>query len=1126
MKTPDSFDTAPVKAAVAAYRAGDMQACVAHYQDAMRRYPELASGIRATLDAVQRSQLPGASAPQDWAAPAQILSQSDSPTASVLRSMGIEHIYVVNLDRRPDRLARVLREMNAHGLKVSRVPAVDARSSHPARRLMEEFRNRDPTAHLSSAPHVSVQHVEQWKTRLTAGVFGYLLSQAAVLKDAARNGYRRILVLDDDVFFTSDANVRLREVAGHLPPDWKTLLLGASEYADRASQEFVQARVPGCTDLYHPIPGKTCGSFAVAYDQSIYDEVLGAIADAEAPYDNFALGSTYVRHPKHCFVVDPAVCVPDVSESNIREGSREQQAHGQRMRWEFTRYETFTAPMSMAVVVDDPVALKHVELIERQLPGNCILGIFYRSSDGIRAVVPGQRLELADGGVLPIEAADGMALRQLANELCLPRTDIVMLWPSHLPVEGQAALAVLARALERANSGGSTQGVADGVVYCLDEEMAPVRGRYYEHASRKLKLVIGVTTYNRLDYLRQFIESWDRTRNRSYHWTLIVSDDGSSDGTLEYLDTLDIDGVAIHVVKHQRVGVHESTNSIIDRCVLMEFDYGFKCDDDVIFKSVGWDDAYIDAMGEYPYLCNYNTSWRPAKPIATSTKCVSYANAYYSQGALWTFTKAVIAKLGWFDVKTFGFKGYGHIDYSVRAARAGFNEMANLFDLKDSASYLTLQDQDYKPALSDTSMKQDFGLVVDEALKERMRRLILEGRCDVVYVPRASIYEFPQCTKRPRVHLLIENNHLGGAEYVHYCHALALRQDCRELVVWSIGQGHYFDRFVAGGFTAKHVPRLHDTSSADWKAFIDEVEDGDFIYNANAYIERNIAELAKRKFVYHHTILHSDMRWIIDHHRKYRFVTHKFIAIHRHIRDALLAGGVSTHKIEVVENALEPDFPFGRDIQVRASVRESLGIPADALVVGFVGRIAKDKNALDLLRIADSATRHRSDMHFVIAGGAQETEEGREYGVEFQRLLSGIRHRERVVHVGETLGSALTDLLNAFDVAVNVSPSEGLPIALLEQLAKGIHCMYPGFPAIADVLAQVPSTAIAIAQRKERTGLEYTEAERQAFVNALVGLEKERLVAEKARIEAHASANFGFDRLASDLRGAFLGRRA
>ncbi len=1046
--------------------------------------------------------------------------------------MGVECIYVVNLDRRPDRMARVLREMNAHGLRVTCMPAVDGRSSIRAKNLMEEFQHRELGTYVSSTLHVSFEHLKQWKASLTPGVFGYLLSQADVLEDAVRNGYRRILVLDDDVFFTTDAAAKLRGAIGHLPADWKILLLGASEYANRNSQEFVQARVPGCADLYHPIAGKTCGSFAIAYDESMYDEMLRAIAEAAAPYDNFALGSAYTKYRKQCFAIDPAICVPDVNESNIRDGSRAQQEHSQRMRWELARHDAFTAPMTIAVLVDDPATLRYVELLNRQLPGNTILNIHYRSSDGIRSVALGHRFTLADAQMLPVSVADGMALRQAVKELGVSQADIVMLWPFYRSLDDNAAQAVFSRALERANSRAEMEGVIDGIAYCLSEGMAPVQGRndvdsktgrYRESACKNVKVVVGVTTYNRLDYLREFVDSWNSTRSRNYDWTLIISDDGSVDGTLEYLDALRIEGVSIHIIKHQRVGVHESTNSIIDRCTLMDFDYGFKCDDDVIFKSSGWDDAYIDAMAEYPYLCNYNNSWRPAKPICTRAKCVAYASAYYSQGALWTFTKAIIAKLGWFDVRTFGFKGYGHIDYSVRAARAGFNEMANLFDLKDSAAYVTLQAEDYRPALSTIFMKQDFGLVVDEALKERMRKLILEERRDIVYVPRASIYEFPNCAKRPRTHLVIHNNHLGGAEYVQYCHALALRSECHELVVWSIGQGHYFDRFLAESFTVRHVPNLHDRSSADWKAFVDAIRDGDFIYNANAYIDEQVAGLAERKFVYHHAILHSDTRWIIEHHKKYRFFTHKFIAIHRHIRDALVTSGVSNEKIEIVPNALEPGFPFSKDARIGARVRQSLDIPDGALVIGFVGRVAKDKNALDLLRIADRVTQRRSDVYFVISGGAADTEEGREYGAEFERLLLEVPHRERIIYVGETLGLALTDLLNAFDAAVNVSPSEGLPIALLEQLAKGIYCVYPSFLAIADLLSQVPSTVIPIVQRKERSGLEYTEAERQSFVDALAQLERSWLVEQVGRIEAHAAANFDFGRMTSDLHRAFLG---
>lgn len=475
MTLQNTPDLAPIEAAVAAYRVGDMRACVAHYQLAIRRYPELAPVIQATLDATRRLHRSALIPSGTGGGDGRVSSQTES-IAPVLRSMGIERIYVVNLDRRPDRMARVLREMIAQGLEVTRMPAVDARSSARAGRLMEEFRRGDVETQLASASHVSRQHLGQWKTSLTPGVFGYLLSQEAVLRDAARNGYRRILVFDDDVFFTSDAVARLREAAGHLPEDWKILLLGASEYADRSSHEFVQARVPGCADLYHPIAGKTCGSFAVAYDQSMYDEMLRSIAKAEAPYDNFALGCAFSRHPTHCFTVDPAVCVPDVSESNIRDGSRAQQSHSRRMRWEFRRYEAFIAPMKVAVLVDDLASLRYVENLQHRLPGNLFLNIYYCSRDGLRPVIAGRCFAPADKHVLGIAATDGPSLRRAADALRVPDADIVMLWPFHRQLDDGAVQTILAGALERANRGDGEEGTIGGVVYCLNAGVVPVPG--------------------------------------------------------------------------------------------------------------------------------------------------------------------------------------------------------------------------------------------------------------------------------------------------------------------------------------------------------------------------------------------------------------------------------------------------------------------------------------------------------------------------------------------------------------------------------------------------------------------------------------------------------------------------
>ena len=66
----------------------------------------------------------------------------------------------------------------------------------------------------------------------------------------------------------------------------------------------------------------------------------------------------------------------------------------------------------------------------------------------------------------------------------------------------------------------------------------------------KPNLVVGVTTINRWDYLEQFLESWLRTRNNSFNWTIIVADDGSTDGTIQRFMDFEIPNTKIVLLQN------------------------------------------------------------------------------------------------------------------------------------------------------------------------------------------------------------------------------------------------------------------------------------------------------------------------------------------------------------------------------------------------------------------------------------------------------------------------------------------------------------------------------------------------------------------------------------------------
>jgi glycosyltransferase involved in cell wall biosynthesis len=218
-------------------------------------------------------------------------------------------------------------------------------------------------------------------------------------------------------------------------------------------------------------------------------------------------------------------------------------------------------------------------------------------------------------------------------------------------------------------------------------------------------VVLAVTTFNRRDYLRECLESWAATRNPAYRWLVVVADDGSTDGTLNYLEKPDIPADC-HLIRNVRRGAGGQTNTIFQLCRRLDYAIGFKIDDDLVFKRKGWDDLYINAVRRsgYEHLCHlnlrlFNAERRPPVPLSAgrplaldpSGSCAAYTDVYNCMGCLFTFTPRLLAAVGNVDESNFPIRGDWHIDYSARAARAGFNRVDTFFDARDSGRYIDIQ---------------------------------------------------------------------------------------------------------------------------------------------------------------------------------------------------------------------------------------------------------------------------------------------------------------------------------------------------------------------------------------------------------------------------------------------------
>jgi len=202
-----------------------------------------------------------------------------------------------------------------------------------------------------------------------------------------------------------------------------------------------------------------------------------------------------------------------------------------------------------------------------------------------------------------------------------------------------------------------------------------------------------------------------------------------------------------------------------------------------------------------------------------------------------------------------------------------------------------------------------------------------------------------------------------------------------------------------------------------------------------------------------------------------------------------VAGG---DRVRVVPIGLPLDDLAGVPRQ-RAEARAALGIPEDAPVAAFVGRLVPVKEPGVALQVWEQVRRAAPDARLLVVGGGP--------------LLGPLRARGVAgVHF---LGwqDDVRPVLAAADVALLTSRNEGTPVALIEAAAAGL-------PAVATRVGGVPSVVL-----DEETGLLAERGDITALSAAVL-----RLFADpnlRTRLgdagRVHALAGWSEDRLVSDL---------
>lgn len=198
--------------------------------------------------------------------------------------------------------------------------------------------------------------------------------------------------------------------------------------------------------------------------------------------------------------------------------------------------------------------------------------------------------------------------------------------------------------------------------------------------------------------------------------------------------------------------------------------------------------------------------------------------------------------------------------------------------------------------------------------------------------------------------------------------------------------------------------------------------------------------------------------------------------------------GADDRKVHIVRN--------GRDLDAYASaaasenLRPQLGIPADAPLVGTVGRLVERKGHHDLLKAWPTVLEAHPDAHLVVVGDGPERDALRRHARELSC--------EGSVHLPGTRDD-VPELLDAFDLFAFPSHYEGLPGALLEAMAAGLP------------IVTTPVDGNAELVRDGESGRHVPVRDPEALAGAIRDLLSNSEDAEKLGEQARRRANAEFD---------------
>ncbi len=166
----------------------------------------------------------------------------------------------------------------------------------------------------------------------------------------------------------------------------------------------------------------------------------------------------------------------------------------------------------------------------------------------------------------------------------------------------------------------------------------------------------------------------------------------------------------------------------------------------------------------------------------------------------------------------------------------------------------------------------------------------------------------------------------------------------------------------------------------------------------------------------------------------------KVITVSEEIKSNLVKCGVNEANIINIQNAAENELSITELNRLREEKRRKLLINEDECVIGYAGRLSKEKGLHYLIRAVSILKKDNVQVKVLIMGDGQNRN-------ELEKLTLEERIHENIIFTGYL--KDVENWLSMLDIFILPSLSEGTPMALLEAMSKGI-------PVIASRVGGIP----------------------------------------------------------------------